>query len=57
VLGLRQFEPDAFAELPPLLTAGGADPLVTALAARDRDLYLVLDSSRVLRDDGDGTAA
>jgi purine-binding chemotaxis protein CheW len=49
VSGLVQFDSSTFEQRPPLLTAG-TDPLVRALAIKDRHVHLVLDAARVVHD-------
>jgi purine-binding chemotaxis protein CheW len=48
VLGIRRFDAGTLDRLPPLLQADDGHGAVAALAVRDRELYLVLDSSRLL---------
>ncbi|MGH9889095.1 MAG: chemotaxis protein CheW [bacterium] len=50
VLDVRRIDIDALPGLPPLLS--GARDVVSALGALDTELLIVLDSARVLPDDG-----
>lgn len=50
VVGVRQLDPDSFAELPLVLRDVAAD-FVDALGARDAQLLLVLRTSRILPDE------